>query len=104
MSVCSRRKQKSLLLRIYQHRYLYLLLSFGLIYFIVFRYIPMYGVQLAFKKFSYRKGVVGSPWVGWNNFKTLFMSAPFKRQYADHQLWQDPVYVFHPDYYGYTAQ
>lgn len=79
MSVCSRRKQKSLLLRIYQHRYLYLLLSFGLIYFIVFRYIPMYGVQLAFKKFSYRKGVVGSPWVGWNNFKTLFMSAPFKR-------------------------
>lgn len=79
MSVCSRRKQKSLLLRIYQHRYLYLLLSFGLIYFIVFRYIPVYGVQLAFKKFSYRKGVVGSPWVGWNNFKTLFMSTPFKR-------------------------
>lgn len=57
--------KRSLRKRIYEFRYLYLMLSFALIYFIVFKYVPMYGVQLAFKKFSYRKGILGSNWIGW---------------------------------------
>lgn len=65
--------------RIYEFRYMYLLLSFVLIYFIVFKYVPMYGVQLAFKNFTYRKGIMGSPWIGWENFTALFNNAQFTR-------------------------
>lgn len=69
--------KRSLRKRIYEFRYLYLMLSFALIYFIVFKYVPMYGVQLAFKKFSYRKGILGSNWIGWTNFKALFANKQF---------------------------
>lgn len=37
-------------------------------------YIPLYGLQLAFKQFSYQKGINGSPWIGFKNFKFLFAS------------------------------
>lgn len=70
---------KPLAKRMYAHRYLYLLLSFTLIYFIVFKYAPMYGVQLAFKKFTYRRGITGSQWIGWANFEALFRNAQFTR-------------------------
>lgn len=72
-------KRKSLAKRIYEFRYLYLLLSFTLIYFIIFKYAPMYGVQLAFKKFTYRRGITGSEWIGWKNFQDLFRSQQFTR-------------------------
>lgn len=72
-------KRKSLAKRIYEHRYLYLLLSFVVIYFIVFKYAPMYGVQLAFKKFTYRRGITGSEWIGWKNFQDLFRNQQFTR-------------------------
>jgi len=72
-------KRKPLAKRIYEFRYLYLLLSFTLIYFIVFKYAPMYGVQLAFKKFTYRRGITGSEWIGWKNFQDLFRSQQFTR-------------------------
>lgn len=70
---------KSMTKRIYEYRYLYLLISFTLIYFIVFKYAPMYGVQLAFKKFTYRSGITGSQWIGWTNFESLFSNNMFIR-------------------------
>lgn len=76
-------KRKSLGKRIYEFRYLYLLLSFTLIYFIVFKYTPMYGVQLAFKKFTYRRGITGSEWIGWQNFQDLFRNQQFTRTIAN---------------------
>lgn len=36
--------------------------------------MPLYGLQLAFKQFSYKKGINGSPWIGLKNFKFLFAS------------------------------
>lgn len=42
---------------------------------ICFRYIPLLGLQLAFKDFNYNDGIFGSPWVGLSNFKFLFSSA-----------------------------
>ena len=39
---------------------------------IVFRYIPMGGIIIAFKKFNYAKGILGSPWTGLDNFEFLF--------------------------------
>ncbi|WP_193580933.1 ABC transporter permease [Paenibacillus aceris] len=53
---------------------LYLLLLPTLAYFIIFHYIPMYGLQIAFKNFNPVKGIVGSPWVGFDHFERFFQS------------------------------
>lgn len=46
----------------------------AIILFFVFCYIPMYGVIIAFKDFTPRKGIWGSPWVGLENFEFFFAS------------------------------
>lgn len=56
---------------------LYLFLLPTLIYFAVFHYAPMYGLQIAFKKFKATQGIWGSPWVGLDNFTRFFNSAQF---------------------------
>ena len=60
-----------------KHYELYLLLLPTMIYFIVFHYMPMYGVQIAFKKFIAVEGINGSPWVGLEHFERFFQSAQF---------------------------
>ncbi|MGL1892281.1 MAG: ABC transporter permease subunit [Spirochaetaceae bacterium] len=61
----------SLKKEIWKSRYLYILLIPTLCFFIIFKYIPIYGVILAFKKFSYAKGIVGSSWIGLENFREI---------------------------------
>ncbi|OON99028.1 MAG: sugar ABC transporter permease [Epulopiscium sp. Nele67-Bin004] len=51
---------------------LYILLIPVIIYYIVFKYGPMYGLQIAFKDFSIRKGYFGSDWVGFEHFIRFF--------------------------------
>ena len=46
----------------------------GMIYLFINNYIPMFGVIIAFKKLNYRKGILGSDWIGFDNFKFLFRS------------------------------
>ncbi|WP_010277968.1 ABC transporter permease [Paenibacillus senegalensis] len=53
---------------------LYVLLAPALIYFLVFKYYPMYGVQIAFKNFMATKGIWGSDWVGFDHFIRFFNS------------------------------
>ena len=52
----------------------YLLIALPLIYIIVFCYIPMPGVLMAFERYSPSKGLLGSQWVGMKNFKQFFSS------------------------------
>lgn len=59
---------------LYNNRYLYLMLLPALTYVIIFSYLPMGGLIIAFKKFNYVKGIFGSPWVGLKNFRFLFKS------------------------------
>ncbi len=54
---------------------LYLLLIIPIAFCIIFSYIPMLGIQIAFKKFDIVEGIWGSPWVGMANFQRFF-SAP----------------------------
>lgn len=56
---------------------LYLLLLPTLLYFAIFHYAPMYGVQIAFKNFTAFKGIGGSPWVGFEHFERFFTSYQF---------------------------
>ncbi len=58
----------------WNNRYLYLMLIPALVYVIVFFYLPMGGIVIAFKRFNYIQGIFGSDWVGFKNFKFLFMS------------------------------
>jgi putative aldouronate transport system permease protein len=43
---------------------------------VVFSYVPMYGVQIAFRDYRTARGIMGSPWVGWKHFITFFTN-PF---------------------------
>ncbi|WP_243739963.1 ABC transporter permease [Aureibacillus halotolerans] len=58
---------------------LYLLVLPVVIYFLVFKYFPMYGVQIAFKDFIATQGILGSEWVGFEHFIRFFDSFYFWR-------------------------
>lgn len=73
------RTKTSLLKTMYKYRWAYILLIPVIAFFIVFHYVPMYGIVLAFKKYAIRKGILGSPWIGLTNFERLFGSAMFLR-------------------------
>lgn len=70
-------KFKEFLKRIWDHRVFYIMLIPAIILLIIFAYQPMYGIIIAFKKYSFRKGILGSPWVGFDNFETLFAMDQF---------------------------
>jgi len=59
-----------------RNKYLFLMLFPILVWYGIFHYGPMYGVQLAFKDFSPVKGIWGSAWVGFEHFKFLFYQSP----------------------------
>ncbi len=56
---------------------LYLLILLPLVYIIVFKYVPMYGAQIAFKNYSSIYGFWGSPWVGMDHFIRFVKSPMF---------------------------
>lgn len=53
---------------------MYLLLIPVIVYYIIFKYVPMAGVQIAFKDFKFRRGIWGSAWVGMEHFERFFSS------------------------------
>lgn len=57
-----------------KHWMLLLMLAPAVVYVIVFSYIPMTGIVLAFKNYQYAGGIYGSPWSGLNNFKALIVA------------------------------
>ena len=64
--------RQSIVARYVKYRYLFLLLAAAFIWTIIFRYGPMYGVIIAFKKYRIFDGIWGSEWVGLANFARLF--------------------------------
>ncbi|MCY4484284.1 MAG: ABC transporter permease subunit [Spirochaetaceae bacterium] len=62
---------------VYRHREYLLLLLPALVIFVLFRYIPMAGIVIAFKKYTIAGGLFGSPWVGFTYFERLFDSEKF---------------------------
>lgn len=64
---------------IWKHRWLYLLLAPPLIYFIIFKYVPLWNAQIAFRDFKPRLGVWDSPWVWFKHFATFVNSYYFSQ-------------------------
>ena len=62
----------SILKQYYRHRYLFALLGAALVWTIIFKYGPMYGIIIAFKKYRLFDGIWGSEWVGLHYFIRLF--------------------------------
>lgn len=69
----------SLWRRIKQNREIYLMLIPGLVFLVVVRYIPMYGIKVAFQDFDPFLGLSDSPWVGLKHFIEAFQSDVFWR-------------------------
>lgn len=67
----------SLASQIMKHRTIYLLVLPGLLYFVLFKIVPMWGLVLAFKDYNPFLGFFGSDWVGFKHFSELFSSSNF---------------------------
>lgn len=62
-----------------KNRAIYLMVLPVVLYFFIFKYLPMYGAVIAFKDYSVAKGIWGSDWVGLEHFRTFFGSYYFGR-------------------------
>lgn len=60
-----------------RHWQLYLIMLPGLLYFVIFRYVPMVNAAIAFKDYNVVKGIWGSPWVGFKHFEMFFNNPVF---------------------------
>ena len=70
-------KEAHFLKHLLRNKLLYILLLPGMLFFIIFNYLPMYGIVIAFMDFNVIKGIWGSQWVGISNFIELFSYSEF---------------------------
>lgn len=73
----ARSSSSSLWGRLSRNKLLYLMILPGLLYFLIFKYGPMFGLVIAFQNFKPSKGVMGSEWVGFEHFNRLFTEPDF---------------------------
>lgn len=82
-AVVARKSSGRLWREIANHKYLYILIAPLVIFYIVFAYVPMYGIVLAFKEFDYSKGILGSPWNHFDNFKQVWANPDFMNAFRN---------------------
>lgn len=73
------RRSPAIWSQLVKYKYLYMLLAPGVIWYFVYKYLPMYGLIIAFKDFNFSKGIWDSPWVGLKHFEFLFAYPDFYR-------------------------
>ncbi|RRJ65079.1 sugar ABC transporter permease [Paenibacillus oralis] len=73
----SRKKTGELRKRLWRNKWLYIMLLPGVLYFIIFKYLPMYGLIISFQNYKPYNGIMGSEWVGMEHFKRLFTEPDF---------------------------
>lgn len=86
ISPVSRKRKKSQLTfkRSWQkYKYLYLLLLPGTIYLVIFKYLPMYGLGIAFQDYTVYEGVLNSPFVGMEKFRQLMSNQMFWKAFGN---------------------
>ncbi|MCL7748242.1 sugar ABC transporter permease [Halalkalibacter sp. MEB205] len=70
-------KRAELMKRIKKNKWIYLMITPGILYFFIYKYIPMYGLIIAFQDYKPYLGISGSEWVGFQHFERLFTSPDF---------------------------
>ena len=78
-----RKKLYFLFARIRKHKLHLLMILPVLAQFIIFKYLPLYGITLAFKNYRILQGISESPWIGFYNFQRLFSSVDFLRVFKN---------------------
>ena len=68
---------KKTLVKAWNYKWIYLMLLPVVVYFLVFRYAPMYGITIAFKDYNIFKGIFDSPWIGFKVFEKVFANKNF---------------------------
>ncbi|TDF95970.1 sugar ABC transporter permease [Paenibacillus piri] len=58
--------------RIWQHKIFYLFMIPGIVWFFIFSYVPLFGIQVAFRNYTFNGGFTGSPWAGLKYFRQFF--------------------------------
>ncbi|TDQ42948.1 ABC transporter permease [Aureibacillus halotolerans] len=69
--------------RIKRNKLIYIMLLPGLLYFLIYKYIPMYGLIIAFQEYKPYQGIMGSEWVGFAHFERLFSEPDFWNIFAN---------------------
>jgi putative aldouronate transport system permease protein len=69
--------KRNKLKKIWRDKYLYIMLIPVMAYYLIFCYAPMYGVTIAFQDYNMFAGVLGSEWVGLENFQRIFSTGDF---------------------------
>lgn len=72
-------KKNSIIKDFKRYKSVYALALPGILFYIIFCYLPMYGVVIAFKNYSPALGIMGSPWVGFQHFIDFFSNPQFFR-------------------------
>lgn len=83
LSMKKKRTSNDIIKYMKKNKWLYILLIPGLLYFILFRYLPMLGLVIAFKDYDIFKGIFDSVWVGLDNFREVFGSTDFKQVFSN---------------------
>lgn len=76
-SATTRKKESRLRKRIWKNKWIYVMLLPGILYFLIFKYLPMYGLVISFQDYKPFKGILGSEWVGFEHFARLFNEPDF---------------------------
>jgi putative aldouronate transport system permease protein len=79
----SARKKGELKRALAKDKWLYLMLVPGIVFFIIYKYGPMWGISLAFKNYRPFLGFFRSPWVGLENFERFFTDRAFTQLFAN---------------------
>ena len=79
MTILNKRPRILLRKRIWESRELYIMLAIPIVWYIIFRYLPLYGIQIAFRDYRTARGFWGSEWVGLKHFSRFFSSFYFDR-------------------------
>ena len=79
----SLKKPKKTLQDIQRYKYIYLLMLPGIVYLLIFRYYPMYFLQIAFKNYTIYTGLENAPWVGLAKFRDLFKTKYFLQAFSN---------------------
>jgi len=80
-----------------KHWFIYLLVLPGLAYILLFRYLPMYGILIAFQDYSPRRGIMGSNFVGLAHFRELFSDSYFYKV-----IWNTLLINIYSIVFGFT--